>query len=510
MHSNEKIIFEKASFKYKGRAAPSLQNINCEIKQGEFIVLIGGSGCGKTTMTRCVNNLIPHFYEGELEGKVFVLGNDIANTEVGVTGQKVSSVFQDPRTQFFTTNSVAEVAFACENYGLPAADMRRRVDRAFQQMHIRDLREKNVFQLSSGERQKIAFAASWTLSPFVFVLDEPSANLDIESIFHIRDILKELKAAGHTIIVSEHRLFYMKELADSYWLINNGELVRRISPAEMERLPEEELGNHNLRQIEIGKVTWHAESSIKRQIQTNCFLEVKKLSFGFKGAKSLFENISFTAQGGEIICLTGANGCGKTTLGKLLSGLLRGAKKAISINGIVQDRRHLSKQVYFVMQETDHQLYTDSVDKELLLGSKAEPSKIQRMREGLSAINMTEYSKAHPCSLSGGQKQRITILAALLSDKPILILDEPTSGLDYVNMKAVVSLIRQTAEQGRLVLVISHDLEFLSHVCTRAVCLGENRIKQDFQVRSDEDFQRLKDCMMAARKGAEKHGEEWE
>ena len=203
------ISFEHASFQYEGQSQESLKDVKLIIKSGEFLVITGQSGCGKTTLTRCINNLIPRFFEGRLSGEVIVLGRSIKESDAGEAGKEIASIFQDPRSQFFTTNSSSEVAFACENYGIPHKEIVKRVNSAFQSLNMENLKDRDIFALSSGERQKVAFLAATTLNPQIYVLDEPSANLDIHTILQVREILSALKAAGHTIIVSEHRLFYL-------------------------------------------------------------------------------------------------------------------------------------------------------------------------------------------------------------------------------------------------------------------------------------------------------------
>ena len=213
------ISFEHASFQYEGQSQESLKDVKLIIKSGEFLVITGQSGCGKTTLTRCINNLIPRFFEGRLSGEVIVLGRSIKESDAGEAGKEIASIFQDPRSQFFTTNSSSEVAFACENYGIPHKEIVKRVNSAFQSLNMENLKDRDIFALSSGERQKVAFLAATTLNPQIYVLDEPSANLDIHTILQVREILSALKAAGHTIIVSEHRLFYLYGLADRFLIM---------------------------------------------------------------------------------------------------------------------------------------------------------------------------------------------------------------------------------------------------------------------------------------------------
>lgn len=485
----KQIILKNASFTYEKQNKKSINNISMTIKQGEFVVFTGASGCGKTTLTRVINNLIPDFYEGELTGKISVCGIDIHISEAGETGKFVASVFQDPRSQFFTTNSSSEVAFALENYGIERNEMIQRVDEAFEQLNIVDLKNKNIFDLSSGERQKVAIATAYALRPQVLVLDEPSANLDIFSIFEIGELLKMLKNAGHTIIISEHRLFWLKALADRYVFIHEGKVLNDLPSNQIDTLATKSNG---LRTFDIETVHYAANP-----ISTNTekpLLVAKDMSFGFNKKETLLEKVSFSSNAGEIVAVVGENGCGKTTFGKLLSGLLPFQKGEITINGIKIKPRDLSKYTYFVMQEADHQLHTDSVLKELCEGG--ENATVDKATNILKEIGLLEYKDTHPYALSGGQKQRVAISAAAMTQKPIVIFDEPTSGLDYNSMLATAQIIGNLAKEGKLVLIISHDAEFLSNVATCALHIDNKIVESSFKVENNDDFQTLKNCML--------------
>lgn len=428
------ISFEHASFQYEGQSQESLKDVKLIIKSGEFLVITGQSGCGKTTLTRCINNLIPRFFEGRLSGEVIVSGRSIKESDAGEAGKEIASIFQDPRSQFFTTNSSSEVAFACENYGIPHKEIVKRVNSAFQSLNMENLKDRDIFALSSGERQKVAFLAATTLNPQIYVLDEPSANLDIHTILQVRGILSALKAAGHTIIVSEHRLFYLYGLADRFLIMEDGQICEELTGEEMAELSAVQMHNRRLRPLNLDLIQIERKESICR---SEVFLQIRNLSFSHKAMPELLHNISLEAYKGETIALIGENGCGKTTLGKILSGLIRCRQGAFYIDGKNVKQQKLSDYVYFVMQEADHQLYTDSVTEELRLGNKRIPSIDEKVSQILKMLHLENFKDCHPYALSGGQKQRLTIGAAMLSEKPIIVLDEPTSGLDWDNMCAV-------------------------------------------------------------------------
>lgn len=314
------ISFEHTSFQYEGQIQENLRDVNLTIKSGEFLVITGQSGCGKTTLTRCINNLIPRFFEGVLSGEVIVSGRSIKESDAGEAGKEIASIFQDPRSQFFTTNSSSEVAFACENYGIPHEEIVKRVDRAFQSLDMENLKDRDIFTLSSGERQKIAFLAATTLNPQIYVLDEPSANLDIHAILQMRKILSALKAAGHTIIVSEHRLFYLYGLADRFLIMKEGRICEELTGEEMAKLSASQMRSRRLRPLNLNTIQIEKIEPIGH---SEVFLQIKNMSFSHKAMPELLHSISIEAHKGETIALVGENGCGKTTFGKILSGLIR-------------------------------------------------------------------------------------------------------------------------------------------------------------------------------------------
>lgn len=204
------IQIENVTFTYNGsEEKENLKNISFSIKQGEVILLCGESGCGKTTLTRLINGLIPWYYEGEMTGIVKVTGKDIKEQPLHILSRHIGSVFQNPRSQFFNVDTTSEIAFSCENRGLPETEIQRRIEQTVSLFHIENLIDRNIFHLSGGEKQKVACASVSAGEPEIYVLDEPSSNLDVTAIDDLRDIISCWKAAGKTVIVAEHRLYYL-------------------------------------------------------------------------------------------------------------------------------------------------------------------------------------------------------------------------------------------------------------------------------------------------------------
>lgn len=272
------IDFDNVSFSYGTQTEGSLSDINFKVKEGEFILLTGQSGSGKTTVTRLINGLIPHFFEGVLTGTVKVLGSDIKTVTPGEMGKNTASIFQNPRSQFFTTNSTKEVAFALENYGIDRDEMIDRVNCAFHDFEAENLMDRDMFSLSSGEKQKIAIIAAKTLNPKIYVFDEPSANLDIPSILKLKEIMESLKKQGHTVIVSEHRLFYLKNLVDKCLIMKDGEIDRQLNHDDIENLNETDLQTYKLRTFNLSNIKYGLKNNAPISKQQSDF-KVENLSF---------------------------------------------------------------------------------------------------------------------------------------------------------------------------------------------------------------------------------------
>ena len=493
---NVVIDFENVSFSYGTQSEGCLKNINLKIQAGEFVLLTGQSGSGKTTITRLINGLIPHFFEGILTGSVKVIGDDIKTVTPGEMGKNTASIFQNPRSQFFTTNSTNEVAFALENYGIDRDEMIDRVNSAFRDFEAENLMDRDMFSLSSGEKQKIAIIAAKALNPKISVFDEPSANLDIQSIIKLKKIMKILKEQGHTIIVSEHRLFYLKDLIDKCFIMKDGEIDRELKKNDIANLNDSDIRAYKLRTFKLSDIKYELKNNpiINKQ---NSDFKVENLSFSYNVNHSILSNCNLEGNFGETVAIVGHNGNGKTTLGKIMSGLLKAKSGQFYIDDKFVKQKELYKNVYFVMQDADYQLYSDSVVSELMLSSaNGVEQNDERIENAMSLLNISSFRDRHPQGLSGGQKQRVTIAAAIASNKKILIFDEPTSGLDYENMKGVSEAINILRERGTLIFVISHDLEFLSRVATKAIFIENNTVNKSIELKNGGDFEKIKKFLL--------------
>ena len=248
------IEFENVSFSYQGQEHNGLHEINLKISDGECVLFCGRSGCGKTTITRLVNGLIPQFYQGELQGRILVDGQKISNLPMYQIASKVGSVFQNPRTQFFNVDTDSEISFGIENEALPPKELAERVDQTTNDLNIQNLRNRNIFELSGGEKQKIAFASVYAMNPEIYLLDEPSSNLDMTSIQELAGHLRLIKAQGKTVLIAEHRLYYLMDIADRIVYLDNGRITNIFTPEELRRLPQDMRERMGLRAVDLQEV----------------------------------------------------------------------------------------------------------------------------------------------------------------------------------------------------------------------------------------------------------------
>lgn len=476
-------------FQYAEEKKPTLGHTCGHIPAGRCVVLCGGSGCGKSTLLRCINGLIPQFYEGELKGFCRLGGKDMAGMSIGEIGELAASVFQDPRSQFFTVNSSNEVAFGLENHGLMQEEIRQRVDKAFGVFHLERLKNRNVYELSSGERQLISILSAWAMDTDIFLLDEPTANLDFAATEQLKEILLELKNQGKTILLSEHRLYYLADIADEFWVMADGEIKANYSSDDAKKLSEEEKRTLSLRTLDLNQVTVSEKHTAGTYAKA---LEVSDISYRYaKKTGDILSGVSFSVGEHETVGLVGANGCGKTTIGKLISGLYKPSGGQISLFGKVQNPKQLQKQVMFIMQEAEFQFFTNSVMHELQYGHKVTPEFTKKAEALLISMGMWECRDRHPFSLSGGQMQKLTLMMAYLSDKPIVILDEPTAGQDAQSLEKCAALIREMSKE-KTVLIITHDLELIAKACDRCIGLSGGQKDAEFTISAESELQKVR------------------
>lgn len=470
------IKIDHISFSYgeENENTGGVRDIDLNIEDGQFVVLCGESGCGKTTITRLINGLIPHYYEGQMAGEVWVNGEKVSEQPLYDTAAVVGSVFQNPRSQFFNVDTTSEITFGCENLGQPEKDIRERFAKTVRDFRLEKLMDRNIFHLSGGEKQKIACAGVSIMEPDVLVMDEPSSNLDAASILDLRKILAFWKSQGKTIIVSEHRLYYLRGLADRFIYLAEGQVSRDYSAAEFEQLTEQQRSNMGLRTFALERLL---PPVLPQQEKTA--LALHNFRFAYKNEPETLHIMDCEIPTNRIVGIIGNNGAGKSTFSRCFCGLEKRCGEIVWNGRKYRPQDRLST-CYMVMQEVNHQLFTESVLDEVLISMEEENQ--ERAEEILNRLDLLAFKDRHPMSLSGGQKQRVAIASAIASKRSILFFDEPTSGLDYKHMKEVANVLRQVRDTGITVYVITHDLELILDCCTDIVHFENGSIIDQFQM----------------------------
>lgn len=451
-----------------GQDKKVLKNIGIEVSDGECILLTGESGSGKSSIINSINGLAFAYENAQVAGNIEVGGKEIKSLELYEISLMIASVFQNPKTHFFNVNTTMELLFYLENIGLSRNEMDVRMEDMLGLFNIKYLLGRSIFELSGGEKQILCVAACYISGCKIIVLDEPSSNLDDKYIETLKKMLKILKAEGVTLILAEHRIYYLMDVADRVVLIKSGRIERIFAKDEFLLSSEEQLAEWGLRSVQ-------KPSLDNKEISFGNDLVIKELIYDFhKKGELKIENLSFGL--GKIYGVTGRNGCGKSTFLRIMTGL-DGLKKCKILfkNGLLCKKDRL-KNSSIVMQDVNHQLFTDSVGEEMKLGIKnPEPDKIEKI---LSELGLAELKDRHPMSLSGGQKQRLAIASVLCKNSKFIFFDEPTSGMDYRNMLRISNLIKQIKKDDNIIFIVSHDIEFLNETADQILRLEDFRTYQ--------------------------------
>lgn len=478
------VQLEGVSYTYPGAAEPTLRSVSLEVPAGQCVVVTGPSGCGKTTLSRLVNGLVPHVYAGEVTGRVLVGGTEVAAWTPDELGVRVGSVFQNPRSQFVNLDVASEIAFGCENLGLPRAEIVERVEEAAAALGIRPLLDRSIEELSGGQKQAVILASALAMRPAVFVLDEPTASM-----MRLAEVVAALKAQGKTVIVSEHRLWWLHGVADRVVLMEEGSVAGDWDAASYGALPRAERAALGMRAWTVAEmeeematrveVAPHAGAASGPTPVTGAAtaegLAAEGLTVAFRRNPPVLEGLSLTVAPGRVLGIVGRNGAGKTTLLRCLSGLARERAGSVALDGRALAARERPGTVHLVMQEPGYQLFADSARAELRLPD-AEADEL------LAAFGLAACAERHPLSLSGGERQRLAIAAGIAQGARALVLDEPTSGLDRANMERVAAALRRVAAAGAPVALVTHDYEFLCAVCDEVAEVEGGRVSARYDL----------------------------
>ncbi|WP_124054603.1 ABC transporter ATP-binding protein [Arcanobacterium ihumii] len=452
------------TFTYRGSSAPSLTNISITAKPGQVTLLCGGSGSGKTTVLRLFNGLVPHFHAGELEGSVRIESQSVPHSNFSALATSCATVFQNPRTQFYTTEVKQELAFGSENLGIEPQIIIDRINHVATKLSITPLLPRLVWQLSGGQMQRVACAAALCNDTPVIIFDEPTANLSADAIDDLANLIAALKADGHTVIIAEHRVNFISGLVDDVYCFKAGKIVAHKCGNDFYNMTDaerKELGLRSLTPVLIDQQL-HVPSQPKSK-----GLHIEGLRFEYQRNKPVLDIADLCFPTGKVTALTGTNGAGKTTLARIICGLEKAKTGSIKLNG----KRFSPKDAYIIMQDPTRQLFSDTVRDEVTLGMSKEAKEKVNVKALLEQLDLAEHQSNHPQSLSGGQRQRLVIATALAAHKLVYIFDEPTSGVGYNHLISISQVMRQLADNGAVVIVITHDAELINEAADSVVKL---------------------------------------
>jgi energy-coupling factor transport system ATP-binding protein len=513
------IEINNVTFTYAEGKKPALNDVSLSINDSEFILIAGPSGCGKSTLCRCINGLVPSFYGGKISGSVTVQNINTLHTPTKEMAKTVGMVFQDPENQLIATDVEREIAFGLENLGLSKTLMAKRIEEVLDTVGIDHLRHRQISTLSGGEKQKTAIASVLVLHPEILVLDEPTSELDPKGAEEVIQLVKRLNEEfGLTVLLVEHRIDRVLQSVDRLILMNNGMVAYDGNPREWihhvgDTLPDIGVppitrlsvalqkknidtktpltikeGRQNFSPVFKAKKFKKPDfSSIRKSKNSNdSVVTIKNLWYNYTDSPTILRGINLSISKGEFVSLVGRNASGKTTLAKMLNGLLKPTKGTVEINGINTTKtsvENLARDVGYVFQDPNVHLFADTVEEEITfmmhnLGFS--PKSIEESLEKmLKQFNLNYCRYAYPRSLSTGEKQRVALSSVLAANPQLLILDEPTRGLDYELKKTLVHHLKTYQQNGGTILLITHDIELIAEFGERVLLISEGNIIAD-------------------------------
>ncbi len=492
MSTSPPLIVEDLTFRYRDRERPSIYSISFQLAAGQILLVAGSSGCGKTTLARCINGLIPRSYKGDVSGRILLHGQDVAGWPLARISQTVGTVLQDPERQILGTRVLNEIAFGLENLGLPRKEILQRVDRAVAHLGIGALRDRETHNLSGGEKQKVALAGVLAMRPSLLILDEPLASLDPVSAQEALTLVRRLADEGMAVLMIEHRV----------------EDVLRIRPDGVLFMTEGRVRYQGAVQglqaaVDYREVKLPAEMVIARAAadptvpfprpavihargdSESPLVRFDSVRFGYESSASVLNDVNLEIHRGEVIAVLGPNGAGKTTLVKHAIGLLKPSAGRVLVEG--RDTKELSvaqiaSTLGYVFQSPSHMLFAPTVREELAFGPTNlghAPDLIHKeVQEAQRIVNLTGLEADPPLALSFGQQKRVSIAAILAMRSRILVMDEPTAGQDYRNyMSFMDSILSMPGFEA--VLFITHDVDLAVVYASRVLLVSEGRIAAD-------------------------------
>jgi energy-coupling factor transport system ATP-binding protein len=487
------LVLEKLSFRYRDRDTTAIRNISFTANPGEILLIAGASGCGKTTLIRCINGLIPRSYKGELSGRILLNGQETTGLSLSKISQMVGTVLQDPERQILGTKVLHEVAFGLENLGMSRPEIIKRVDESLDYLNITYMRDRETFHLSGGEKQKVALAGVLAMRPSILLLDEPLASLDPASALETLDMVRRLADEGMTVLLIEHRVEDVLRIRpERVMFMDNGEIqylgpmggFEQMVDYHAVKLPARvvvERAARDPKPVELNILPGaHSDGAAEKPL-----VEFDQVAFGYEVETEVLHGINLQIHRGDVIAVLGPNGAGKTTFVKHAIGLLKPKSGRVLVEG--HDTREASVAqiagtLGYVFQSPSHMLFAPTVKEELQFGPKNLKHSAEQIEEevkqALDIVNLVDKEKDPPLALSFGQQKRVSIAAILAMRSRILVMDEPTAGQDYKNYMNFMDAILQLPG-FEAILFITHDVDLAVIFANRVLLVADGKIIAD-------------------------------
>lgn len=490
MDSSYPVQIENLSFRYRSRDVAAIQDITLSIEPAQVVLIAGASGCGKTTLARCINGLIPRSYKGELSGSIRLLGQEVKELSLARISQLVGTVLQDPERQILGSIVMNEVAFGLENLALTRPEIRARVEESLERLNIRHLMQRETHYLSGGEKQKVALAGVLAMHPSILLLDEPLASLDPASALEALNLIRRLADEGMTVLMVEHRVEDVLRIhPERVLFIKNGRirydgtadhLAEKVDYHEV-KLPAPmiiELARKDPPPPEIKALPSAAGSRTP-------LVSFREVSFGYADGPEVLHDITLDICRGDVIAVLGPNGAGKTTLVKHAIGLLKPRSGEVLIEGKSTHDLSVAEIAHtlgYVFQSPSHMLFAPTVHDELAFGPtnlKHSPQEVEAfVEQAVEIVNLAGYEQTPPLSMSFGQQKRVSIASILAMRSRILVMDEPTAGQDYMNyMDFMNSIIQLPSFEA--ILFITHDIDMAVIFANRVLMVNQGTVVAD-------------------------------
>ncbi|MGR2848739.1 DUF3744 domain-containing protein [Vibrio vulnificus] len=512
------IEFSNFSFRYESLDKPTLRNINLRIEKGEKIVIIGPSGSGKSTLGQCLNGLIPHAIKGEVSGSLTINGQETAAFAMHQFTEQVGTVLQDTDSQFVGLSIGEDIAFALENQLTSNIEMYSLVKATAKMVDLQQMLQRSPHDLSGGQKQRVSLAGILVDDVDILLFDEPLAALDPKTGKRTIEIIDELhRKTGKTVVIIEHRLEdVLHRHVDRIILMDGGEIIADTTPDELLASPllaqygireplyltalksagchlaldahPSSLSKLPLANYQHAMTDWfHQANTTSHRASSETLLDVRDLTYSYDGEKNALEGVSFDVQRGEFVSILGKNGSGKSTITKLIMGVIEPDNGTMHLNS--QDLSELtiferSQKVGVVMQNPNHMISHHMIFDEVAFGLRNrgwdEQQVNSKVLEVLELCGLSKYRHWPIEALSYGQKKRVTIASILALEPELLILDEPTAGQDYRNYTSMLGFIEKlNRELGITVMIISHDMHLVLEYTTRSIVIADSQLVAD-------------------------------